>query len=134
MSAEAKSSSSGFCTYVPGDVDDYISVSVVSLVCNPLQNLERIQANFTRRRSHRKAERSDDFDCTLRLKLLHELSQLWGHFVPISVNGSSPDVQSGSGYQMRLMFSSSLEPGMTSKFMATLMSPPKGKIKPNHTS
>ncbi|CAL9019790.1 unnamed protein product [Prunus brigantina] len=32
MSAEAKSSSSGFCTYVPGDVDDYISVSVVSLV------------------------------------------------------------------------------------------------------
>ncbi|CAL9026891.1 unnamed protein product [Prunus brigantina] len=31
------------------------------------QNLERIQANFTGRRSHRKAERSDDFDCTLCL-------------------------------------------------------------------
>ncbi|CAL8158841.1 unnamed protein product [Prunus armeniaca] len=43
---------------------------------NPLrecfQNLERIQANFTGRRSHRKAERSDDFDCTLCLKLLYE--------------------------------------------------------------
>ncbi|VVA36208.1 PREDICTED: LON peptidase N-terminal domain and [Prunus dulcis] len=43
---------------------------------NPLrecfQNLERIQANSTGRRSHRKAERSDDFDCTLCLKLLYE--------------------------------------------------------------
>ncbi|TQD78343.1 hypothetical protein C1H46_036092 [Malus baccata] len=36
------------------------------------QNLERIRANFTGRRSHRKAERSDDYDCTLCLKLLYE--------------------------------------------------------------
>ncbi|KAM2076379.1 hypothetical protein ACFX1T_039132 [Malus domestica] len=36
------------------------------------QNLERIQSNFTGMRSHRKAERSDDFDCTLCLKLLYK--------------------------------------------------------------
>ncbi|CAL8997519.1 unnamed protein product [Prunus brigantina] len=57
---------------------------------NPLQNLESIQANFTGRRSHRKSERSDDFDCTLCLKLLYEpVTTPCGHFMPISVNGSS---------------------------------------------
>ncbi|CAB4285209.1 unnamed protein product [Prunus armeniaca] len=60
---------------------------------NPLRecfhNIERIQANFTGRRSHRKAERSDDFDCTLCLKLLYEpVTTACGHFMPISVNGS----------------------------------------------
>ncbi|CAL9015713.1 unnamed protein product, partial [Prunus brigantina] len=48
MFAEAEPPSSGFGTDMPGDVDDYIS------------NLERTQANFTGKRSHRKAERSDD--------------------------------------------------------------------------
>ncbi|KAH7529021.1 hypothetical protein FEM48_Zijuj05G0139400 [Ziziphus jujuba var. spinosa] len=37
-----------------------------------LQNLERSQVCLMGKRSHRKAERTDDFDCTLCLKLLYE--------------------------------------------------------------
>ncbi|CAL2269866.1 unnamed protein product [Prunus armeniaca] len=68
-------------------------VTRTTTFCNPLRecfhNIERIQANFTGRRSHRKAERSDDFDCTLCLKLLYEpVTTACGHFMPTSVNGS----------------------------------------------
>lgn len=37
-----------------------------------LRNLEGTQATSTRRRGHGKPERTDDFDCTLCLKLLYE--------------------------------------------------------------
>lgn len=37
-----------------------------------LQNLERVAANVIGRRSHVRPERTDDFDCTVCLKLLYE--------------------------------------------------------------
>ncbi|KAA8542471.1 hypothetical protein F0562_023393 [Nyssa sinensis] len=56
--------------------DVILSGLQVDPLCNPLgvslQNLEMKTANMIGRRSHVKPERTDDFDCTLCLKLLYE--------------------------------------------------------------
>ncbi|KAL5544548.1 hypothetical protein UlMin_008332 [Ulmus minor] len=43
-----------------------------NLLQNSLRNLERTQGNLTGRRSHGRPERTDEFDCTLCLKLFYE--------------------------------------------------------------
>ncbi|KAL6995160.1 hypothetical protein U1Q18_005295 [Sarracenia purpurea var. burkii] len=52
--------------------DTILSGLQVDPMSNPLKVLERTTANTIERRSHGKPERTDDFDCTLCLKLLYE--------------------------------------------------------------
>lgn len=46
--------------------------SIVSFCSNALLNLEKSIGNTFSRRSHVKPQRTDDYDCTLCLKLLYE--------------------------------------------------------------
>lgn len=52
-------------------VNFYISF-VLGKCSNPLQNLGRITAGTIVRRSHGRPQRSDDFDCTVCLKLMYK--------------------------------------------------------------
>ena len=49
-----------------------VSGNVSNSLHASLQNLEKMQVFLMGKRSHEKAERTDDFNCTLCLKLLYE--------------------------------------------------------------
>lgn len=50
----------------------WIITGIVSFCSNALLNLEKSISNTFSRRSHVKPQRTDDYDCTLCLKLLYE--------------------------------------------------------------